>query len=256
MPWSTPTRVVASLLVVAHFCCIGISYSANWQRSTLQDSVLSKLHPYVVTFGLYVEMLGVDWTTGKSSDALSSIEYHAGDGTGEWQELISNIGNEQQHRPRRLLRTLNALIEFEDTDGTCVVLQSLIERAVKQGAQIKRIRVVSVPDIEAGEKVVFEASVSKLENGRFVLLPRIDAYRTVPTVPAPNAVPPAVPGPAVPGSSATGSSAAGPSATSSYVNAANLSEALSGVGVSQSSPNALDLASNSNDAGAGQGGAQ
>lgn len=183
-PWSATARTIVSLLIAAHFSCVAIAYAANWQRSDFLDSVLSRLHPYLVTSGFYVEMLGVDWTTGKSSDALSSVEYQSGDSAGEWQELISNIGNEQQHRPRRLLRAINALVEFEDSDGTCVVLQSLIERAVKQGADIKRVRVVSAPDLEAGEKVVFEASVSKLENGRMVLLPRIDAYRTVPPVPA------------------------------------------------------------------------
>jgi hypothetical protein len=196
--WSAGLRGLVSVLLVLHFFLIGLTYATNARRSSVQDSVHVWLQPYSIPGNWYFEMLSFDGLSGKEN--LNSLRISvARASSDEWETIMAMWPKDQRgfwglrFKSNRLMSLVQELVANDDQEGLLRILRSVVKHldAKTQPANesLTRIRL----DQNAGEpeasssdlpessqrQVILEASIARLEDGEFGLIPKIDAHREV-----------------------------------------------------------------------------
>ena len=181
---TTHWRWLVSCLILVHFGAIGLTYATNWRRSTLQDSVLHWLQPYLIGANWYQEMLPIEWISDAHSSKRIRISVQASDNPDQWKIVLETRKFSLDNaRAERLLHLLAELAGTEDSQGLTNVLKSIVLH-IENGrtTTILKIRLEktseSLPESEE-EKVLYEASLARFPNGEFGFVPKIENHRTV-----------------------------------------------------------------------------
>jgi hypothetical protein len=187
-PQNTPMQSYWGLrfLILFHFLALGLTYSANWRRSVIQDNALAWLQPYLIGGNWYQEMLPVEWVSDSIGQKTTRISIQTVDKPTSWTPALdsSKKGNDQA-RTERLLHVLTELAISEDTQGLTNVLKSIVlhlesdpvrpERLV--GIRLERLsQPLAAPELES---ILYEASLARFPSGEFGFVPRIDSHRSV-----------------------------------------------------------------------------
>ncbi|MCY2984782.1 MAG: hypothetical protein NTY15_14255 [Planctomycetota bacterium] len=182
MQWQWGLR----LLILFHFFALGMTYSANWQRSAIQDNMLSLLHPYLIGGNWYQEMLPVEWISDSIGQKTLRISIQTVDSPQSWTPALdSSVKSIDQARMQRLLHVLTELALSEDTHGLTKVLKSIVlhlEHDPVRPQQLVGIRLEKLSETfvqPESESILYEASLARFPSGEFGFVPRIESHRSV-----------------------------------------------------------------------------
>lgn len=172
------------ILILFHFFAIGLTYSANWRRSAIQDSTLGWLQPYLISGNWYHEMLPVEWVSDAIGQKPVRLSIQTADSPLEWKPALdSSIKFSDQARTNRLLHVLTELAVSEDTQGLTNVLKSIVLHLESNPARHLvgiRLERFSFPTSEPeSETVLYEASVARFPGGEFGFVPKLESHRSV-----------------------------------------------------------------------------
>jgi len=180
-------RWFASGFILLHFAAIGLSYSTNWRRSSLQDGLLVNLQPYLIGVNWYQEMLPIEWISDAHKTKRIRVSVQETDNPKNWKPVFDTTQMAIDNaRTERLLHLLAELASNDDTEGLTNVLKSIVlhlENFIKRDkSTVLRIRIEKSSDPEAGseeESILYEASLARFPNGEFSFVPKIENHRTV-----------------------------------------------------------------------------
>lgn len=174
------------ILILIHFLAIGLTYSANWRRSAVQDNTLSWLQPYLIGGSWYQEMLPVEWISDSIGLKTVRISIQTVDSSQDWTPALdSSAKGIDQARTQRLLHVLTELAIGEDTEGLTNVLKSIVlhlESDPARPQQLVGIRLERLPEPLAApeaESILYEASLARFPSGEFGFVPRVESHRSV-----------------------------------------------------------------------------
>ncbi len=174
------------ILILIHFLAIGLTYSANWRRSAVQDNTLSWLQPYLIGGSWYQEMLPVEWISDSIGLKTVRISIQTVDSSQDWTPALdSSAKGIDQARTQRLLHVLTELAISEDTEGLTNVLKSIVlhlESDPARPQQLVGIRLERLPEPLAApeaESILYEASLARFPSGEFGFVPRVESHRSV-----------------------------------------------------------------------------
>jgi len=184
-----------SVAILFHFSAVGLSYATNWRRSTIQDAVLTRLQPYLITGNWYQEMLPIEWISDTSSRPVRLLVQRS-DGLKEWKQVL-DVSEKGMGRARaeRVLHVLAELASNDDTLGLTNVLKSIVvhieSEKKEQGSLVSKIRLVKNLESKAvmadtndvssdeTESVLYEAALARFAGGEFGFVPKIESNRSV-----------------------------------------------------------------------------
>ncbi len=188
---STPTIPIQwqwglRILILFHFLAVGMTYSANWRRSTIQDDTLAWLHPYLIGGNWYQEMLPVEWISDSIGQKTLRISIQTSDSPQDWTPAFdSSVKNIDQARTQRLLHVLTELAVSEDTLGLTNVLKSIVLHLESDPLKLQqlvgiRLERLSEPLAEPeSESILYEASLARFPSGEFGFVPKLESHRSV-----------------------------------------------------------------------------
>ena len=174
------------ILILFHFLALGLTYSANWRRSAIQDNTLTWLQPYLIGGNWYQEMLPVEWVSDSIGQKTVRVSIQTADAPTSWTPALdSSEKGIDQARTQRLLYVLAELAMSEDTQGLTYVLKSMVlhlESDPVRPQQLVGIRLERLPETLAAPEaaaILYEASVARFPSGEFGFVPRIESHRSV-----------------------------------------------------------------------------
>lgn len=184
-----------SVTILFHLFAVGLSYATNWRRSTVQDAVLTRLQPYLITGNWYQEMLPIEWISETSSRQVRLL-VQTKNGSNEWKQVFDasekSVG---RFRAERLLHVLAELASNDDTLGLTNALKSIVVHLESenkdQNSLVSKIRLdkkwepkadnVGTKDAlsDETESVLYEAELARFAGGEFGFVPKIESNRSV-----------------------------------------------------------------------------
>jgi hypothetical protein len=169
---------------------VGLSYATNWQRSTVQDELLTQLQPYLITGNWYQEMLPIEWISDSARSKRVRVLVQTSSDSKEWEKVLdASKKGADRARSERLLHVVAELASNEDTLGLTNLLKSMVlhwEYENKgQNIVISRIRLEK--DSDETESVLYEAALARFADGEFGFVPKIENHRTVRSLKEPGA---------------------------------------------------------------------
>lgn len=183
-----------SAVLLFHFGSLCLAYSANYNRSTVQDNVLVALQPYLLVLNFYPETLPVQLIAQDDPPSSTSVAV-ANSVDGDWTTVLGSkttgVSAPSLHSltSRRLLNLLTALSQNEDEDGILRILKGIASKLEaidfhvgdrKEPFDLIRLELPGSPNEEGTmEPVWVEAAVARFENGEIGLVPKVDPHRTV-----------------------------------------------------------------------------
>lgn len=178
------SRRLVSCLIVFHFSAIGLTYSANWQRSAIQDRLLVLMQPYLIGLNWYQEMLPAEWISEANRSRTVRVSIQTRDAPNEWQAVLDS--SRKGWSGAKTAAFLHPLVEFalsENVPGLNDLFKSMLVHLESDGnhaGKILRIRLGRASDSESEmekESVLYEASVARFPNGEFGFIPKIESHR-------------------------------------------------------------------------------
>jgi len=175
------------LLFLLHFFAIGLTYSANWRRSAIQDNTLGWLQPYLIGCNWYQEMLPVEWISDSIGQKPARLSIQTTDSPQDWTPALdSSVKNLDQARSQRFLHVLTELALSDDTQGLTNVLNAIVLHLESDPFKPKQLLVGirlerhSDPMAESeSESILYEASVARFPTGEFGFVPKLESHRSV-----------------------------------------------------------------------------
>ena len=189
---------------------MGLSYATNWQRSALQDALLTGLQPYLITGNWYHEMLPIEWISDSARSRRVRVLIQTSSDSNEWKKVLdATKKGVDRARSERLLHVLAELASNEDTLGLTNLLKSMVvhweHENKSQKVVISRIRLEknsepkpiaadeptassneptvssNEPNVTSDEtqSVLYEAELARFPDGEFGFVPKIESLRSV-----------------------------------------------------------------------------
>lgn len=175
---------LASSLAVIHFSLVGLVLVGNWQRSGVQDSIVTLGHPYLVGLNWHVELLSIDWNRAN----LATLRYRivAQDAQSTDTLLHSDSKDWDRDRNHQFLRIIVSFLEADDQDSSARMLHSIaMHREKVTGKPITRMTVQKQEGRDSRWENIFDANIVRLNEREFGLVPVIDPQRSVRTLKGP-----------------------------------------------------------------------